>query len=516
MTSSFQKRGARPARQHTQIACNFAGLLRTRNDNEIDQANATVSSKRAHNYKNKTPMTPTRESTIRIAVVAAILNAGETTRAVEIANAVRDHAKENKIDVGIRFFATLYSIEKEYGYALSVTNAGFELDCAGPGLTPEEWKILHMRGQAAKESFLPSQADFVKQALIDLKNKLQDFQPTVVLHGYTSNYDGPIVAQILGIPNIAFLPVPLSANFLIQHLFPYVAETQFKYGFQHVPMPIYQSLLSLSYSLTKTLPYCQIPVIRQAAVEAGWEIQGSGDLLEAASADLVLVNDLQGNYDKSCLKGNEFFTGPVFPKTKANDQVGDVLDPEILRIFCPNKPNKKIFIAMGSSGHKNKYVEAIKAVNTGEYNVVAVVLPTKCTLQDVLDEVGELAPNVYVTDKFVPAKIVNAMADLAIIHGGQGTVQTAMSTGKSIIGVPHQSEQNFNLSAIQRRGAGLKIPESKFQAEYIRKCVEKVLDEPSFREAAQMVQKEIEGCDGHHASAEKILEFAMAHLHASA
>ena len=54
------------------------------------------------------------------------------------------------------------------------------------------------------------------------------------------------------------------------------------------------------------------------------------------------------------------------------------------------------------------------------------------------------------TNSFVPALQANALADLVICHGGQGTIQTAISCGTELVGVAAQSASDFvNLSNVK-------------------------------------------------------------------
>ena len=56
-----------------------------------------------------------------------------------------------------------------------------------------------------------------------------------------------------------------------------------------------------------------------------------------------------------------------------------------------------------------------------------------------------------------PAHLVNPLADIAITHGGAGTVQTAIHSGTPLVGIPAQMEQAGNISLVARQGAGLML-----------------------------------------------------------
>ncbi len=109
---------------------------------------------------------------------------------------------------------------------------------------------------------------------------------------------------------------------------------------------------------------------------------------------------------------------------------------------------------MGSSGRKELLLEAVKAIATlPQERFRAVILAPKavCPVEEVIPLVSG-RPGVLVTERFVPARLVNAMAGVAVIHGGQGTVQTAVASGRPAVGVAMQPEQQINLEHIARRG----------------------------------------------------------------
>jgi UDP-N-acetylglucosamine:LPS N-acetylglucosamine transferase len=259
------------------------------------------------------------------------------------------------------------------------------------------------------------------------------------------------------------------------------------------------------------------PTLRRAAIAAGWEIQGTGILTHIMAAKLTLVNDFVAYYADEDEIPDHVGTGPIFAGTDDSSSSGsgtkkqenDDLDPELRRIFDPKNPNK-VFLAMGSSGHKNQLVSAIRAVNSEEYHTVALVPPTICTKDEVVEALGgtdNLSSTLHLTDQFIPSKIVNAMADVAIIHGGQGTVQTAMLSGTPIVGVPFGADQDHNLMAVERQGAGVKILFSKWDTESVSRALKQIIDDKAFHKAAQKIREENIGCDGAKVSAESIFKF---------
>ena len=95
------------------------------------------------------------------------------------------------------------------------------------------------------------------------------------------------------------------------------------------------------------------------------------------------------------------------------------------------------------------------------------------------------APNIWMTDAFVPAKLVNERADLTICHGGQGTIQTAVSCGCPLIGFAMQPEQQINLDHIVQAGAGIRISAAGWKKKAIQKAIEKMAGDPAWKQNAR-------------------------------
>lgn len=58
---------------------------------------------------------------------------------------------------------------------------------------------------------------------------------------------------------------------------------------------------------------------------------------------------------------------------------------------------------------------------------------------------------------WVPAHEVNPLARLAVIHGGQGTVQTAVSSAAPFVGIGMQPEQEWSIDMLVRAGTARRV-----------------------------------------------------------
>jgi len=100
-----------------------------------------------------------------------------------------------------------------------------------------------------------------------------------------------------------------------------------------------------------------------------------------------------------------------------------------------------------------------------------------------------------VTD-WLPAHKVNALCDISVIHGGQGTVQTACDSGTPFIGIGMQPEQSINIENIVRFGAAIRIPRRKLTKKRLQESISELLSNPQYKEKAKELMTESSKING--------------------
>jgi UDP:flavonoid glycosyltransferase YjiC (YdhE family) len=168
------------------------------------------------------------------------------------------------------------------------------------------------------------------------------------------------------------------------------------------------------------------------------------------------------------------------------------------------RPGRSIYFAMGSSGNKGLYLRALLALARTRYNVVAAY--TTILREEELPSVGE---NVLL-EKFVPAEIVNKLADLAVLHGGQGTFYTAAYSGRPVVGIPMQPEQQYNIDILVRSGSAIRLSKRHFREETLLRAIETILaDYERYRASAEDLAQRLPMVDGAQRGAERIRAIAI-------
>lgn len=432
---------------------------------------------------------------IRLAVSAALQDAGEATRSLEIVKGLRESAPEG-VSLQVVFFSHGGRFEEK------AKENGFELYRSSPRL----------EGVGFRRDLKPSRVDFVGdealacELLRGEREALEACKPDFLLYGFWP-FAG-IARRMTGtpVPGICFLPLPLERGLYCSGLMTDVPD-QFRL-LTCLPVGVRRALMkAIPAQAKQKAPILQQRNIRNAARECGWAGGELRDLFDLMKPDLTVVNDLPEFYSGLKIPSDYSITGPLYSQPEPGERAGE----EIERIFRKNGGKTKVFCTMGSSGSRESLLEAVKAIaSLPEERFCAVVLVPKAVCP--MEEAARIAAgraNLYLTDRFVPAKHVSAMADLVVSHGGQGTVQTAMAGGVPIVGVAMQPEQQINLDHVVQSGAAIRIPAARWNERNIRSAVLRVTGDPAFRRDARKLQGFMEQSDGRAACSAAIWHFIM-------
>jgi UDP:flavonoid glycosyltransferase YjiC (YdhE family) len=210
------------------------------------------------------------------------------------------------------------------------------------------------------------------------------------------------------------------------------------------------------------------------------------------ASDLKEALDLPAEYDLP----EEDYSGPLLAK------LGLPVDEGVKAHL--ERPGRSIYFAMGSSGNKEIYLRALAALRRTDYNVVAAY--TTILGEDELPSVG----NNLLLKKVVPAEIVNKMVDVAVLHGGQGTFYTAAYSGRPVVGIPMQWEQQYNIDILVRHGSAIRVSKRHFSEEALLGAITTILgDYETYRARAEALARRLPMVDGAQRGAERIKAIAI-------
>jgi UDP:flavonoid glycosyltransferase YjiC (YdhE family) len=413
----------------------------------------------------------------------------EVSRLIEIGKALR------KLQQEVIFFS--------HGgpYESFARDAGFEVVSINPTMSPERAKeyMKYNRGEGSKslsssfftyeelKAYVPAEADALRQVNAD-----------AVLIGW--NLPSYLSVQLAGIPIIVQQPGPWTAPFFDRKM----AE--------FAPAALSGSIVGLLHYLPMNgLMNWLMPRVRlwikpfnQLAMELGLPQYKS--TLDFMAGDLTLVMDTPSilGISPEELEGYspahpEFFHKP--PKYRYGGPCYAHLPgtvPESVRDHF-NTSQTKLYCAMGVSGSP-KVLRSIIDIVRG-LDLRALIVTT--TILD--DNNGSTEQVLF--QSHLPAHLVNPMADIAITHGGAGTVQTAIHSGTPLVGIPMQQEQAGNISLVKRQGAGLMLWKQELTRKHLASALETLVTDSQFRENIKRLKLEQDQIDGAAKAAQEIVNF---------
>lgn len=375
--------------------------------------------------------------------------------------------------------------------------AGFEVVTVEPHMSSKraaEYMAFNRgeRGNPFQDSFfsyeelrnyVPSEADAFQQAHAD-----------AVLIGW--NLPTYLSAPLAGIPIIVQQPGPFTAPFFDRKMG--VFQPSLLGIARHLP---------LNWLVNWWIPRTKIWLepFNHLAVQLGlpqWQ-----SLLDMMSGDLTIVMDTpeilgippdelhqyRPHHPQFFHKPPVYrYGGPCFARLP-----GEV-PTEVEEHFSTERP--KLYCAMGVSGSPRVLKDVIKIVN--ELDIQSLIVTTTI-LQD---WEGEESGRVLLTP-YVPAHRVNPLADIAITHGGAGTVQTAIHSGTPLVGIPMHLEQTGNLSLVTRQEAGLMLSKWDLNQRSLGRALENLLSDTSMQENMLRLKSLQDQVDGPAIAAREIVQF---------
>ncbi len=374
-------------------------------------------------------------------------NIAETTRMIEVANILRS-------DYTCHFFS--YGGQFEH----LVEEAGYILHRLNP--REDEKKIQHLwkvdRGETFKQ---PWTLDELTTRINSELALIDQYQPEFAFLGSVLTFSMSCKIRKIKLFNV--IPLALSRPYLeaglpISPFLPRVLNQISTWILLHVPLLVrnFREVAKL-YGLTP--PRIAFDV---------W------------MGDINIVTEVEAFSLLKKLPVNWYFSGPLFAHLKSEI-------PIEIKNLLTHASLPKVYFAMGSSANRKVLLKTLEAFDG--LNVV-VVAPIKSHL-----EASDVIPsNVHVTD-WLPALETMKHVDIAVTHGGQGTVQTTLVSGKPFLGIGMQPEQELNIHPFVVYGNALQINKHKVIKKDVQAAIHQLLNESSFHESAQRAKAIIEKID---------------------
>jgi UDP:flavonoid glycosyltransferase YjiC (YdhE family) len=183
------------------------------------------------------------------------------------------------------------------------------------------------------------------------------------------------------------------------------------------------------------------------------------------------------------------YAGPIFGRL-------DAPIPESVERFL-EQPGRVVYVAITSStaGLVRRVVNALRPLDAR--------LLVAATVHDLSDLEGDR----ILVESVLPSHLIMPRVDLAVIAGGQGSVQTALASGLPFVGIPLQPEQDANVAFVERQGAARRVAQRAAGTPVLTEAAQALLTDVRYRHRARHLQAVFEAVDGPGAAADAILTF---------
>ena len=397
-------------------------------------------------------------------------NLAETSRMVEIAKAIKRHPAASEV-------FDIHFISDGGEFECMIEKHGFNLTRLEPRLTKE--KIDHVAKVDRGEKFAPA---FTTREMIHRVDSettcLKKLAPAAVVTG--SYMTIPLSCRVVRIPLVWVIQSTWLPDF-------------FRHGagatddIRPAPLKAAADWFVMQF-INFWIRYGFLNPVNRAAKRLG--VPSFDSIFEFWRGDITLVAE-PPEFSGAKLPPRHYFTGPLIPQDEFT------MPPELSGI-----PRDKplIYLAMGSSGTPEIVAKIVESFEGKPYRVIA---PVRFQLGRVPGV--HVSANVLVTD-WVPALEANKMADLAVIHGGIGTVMTAALAGKPVVGIGMQMEQVANLACLERLGFAIRVSKCKDPSRHVQAAIQTLLQDERAKANAAAFAKVIARWDGPKLAADLLFE----------
>lgn len=388
---------------------------------------------------------------LRILFAPETFNLGETSRAVEVARQIRSMGHE------VLFMG--YSER----FADYVRDAGFPLELLDPALTEKQADqiIAVDQGRSLRHPFSD---DMVRRRVSSECKLLRRWRPDCVVIGTTLTLF--ISARAARVPLVYVRPYAMSRGHVANiRSFPI---TQGESGWDRKLNHLTGLLIG------RVAPRVRWKPASFRRVSAERHVCLPMRTLDAIDADLNLIASLFPYLDTRLLAPGEIAVGPIYAHGD-----GD-LPRRVATLAESERP--VVYVGLGSSASRRLVLKILHDLAPLNLDIVSST-GRYLSAEDRL----RLPNNVQIYD-FLPAHKLTGIISASVIHGGEGTVQTACASGAPFAGIGLQAEQRINLDECVQYGNALRFTPRDLRKGRLPQIVMRLLEESEMHRVARELQ----------------------------
>jgi UDP:flavonoid glycosyltransferase YjiC (YdhE family) len=392
-------------------------------------------------------------------------NLAETTRMIEVALALRALEPTHSL--------TFMGYEEDY--VSLIRGAGFDYVRCAPAFTADDRRqlIKFDQGKAVRS---PLTVELVGARVAAERRLIRETRASAVVTG--SNLTSYISARAESVP--LFYPVPFALTRpqveQARNLFLVGGRGRLAGAADRLATAVFRWI----YTRAPLAPRAMAKVARDNGVR-----HPLNTVVSLITADVNLVTDMPWELEGFDLPPDFEQVGPIFAHL-------DAPLPDLVTELAA-APEPLVYLGLGSSADRHLALAAARSLGALPVRVIAPI-------RHYLEADDRLPPNVHVTG-LLPAHRLGGLVDAAVLHGGQGTVQTASATGIPFVGMGLQPEQTWHVRMAERRGHAVAISPRRVGSPEFLAAVTRVLTDPGIRAVANDVREAYAEADGAAATA---------------
>lgn len=305
---------------------------------------------------------------------------------------------------------------------------------------------------------------------------IEDFEPAI-LGNDGNQYAGPIAAEACGIPYSNFFAI---VNPLLSKDVPpfglglkwHPVGHPYRWLWKLFRVPVYGVMLRHDLFVNR--------VRRRYGLKPRW-----GNLLAPSPYLTLIATTDEYEYPRSDLARQVMYVGPV--TTAQRGEVHDDFPWE----WLTKDDRPTFYVSMGTivSGSKIFQYVIDLAQNANWKAVIAVGHGTDPA------QFEPLTDNILLR-QFVPQLKLMQYIEAMVSHGGNNTVSEALLHGLPLVVIPVSADQPDSAGHIVACGAGIRLSPWRVTQTQLGEAMDALLNEPTYRAAAQRIQASYQATDG--------------------
>ncbi|MEW6535548.1 MAG: nucleotide disphospho-sugar-binding domain-containing protein [Candidatus Auribacterota bacterium] len=213
------------------------------------------------------------------------------------------------------------------------------------------------------------------------------------------------------------------------------------------------------------------------------------DLNHEMYGEFNLMPDIPEFCPTNDLPENFHYIGPLFARS---DRAED-----LQKYKLPDEPY--IYVTLGSTATPKMIQLAMDAFAT---------IRTPVVMTTGGQHMPDSIPSNFMLFDYLPSNAAYKNAQAVVCHGGQGTLYQALSYGVPIIGIATHNDQQWNMDRITALNFGIQFGEDSCVPGDILAAYTTILNDPSYAQACEQIQKTLAAYDAPRMAAELIVEYA--------